>query len=190
MNTAVAPDPRLRCLVVSQNSSRDQNGTVLAREGPNTTLASKQHEDFGGERKPCAPAAQYMLMGGKSIRTRPLGRNDGAARRVGPEKGLDPKLLNEFCCSVFPSQVRNACGPHGGNEHTPRAIASDGVHSAQTRGPAGLGGSFRSNAPPHRFARDSRRKFAPGSFPKIGLPLEAPEHTSHLDRKSETWEWN
>jgi hypothetical protein len=103
-------------------------------------------------------------MGGKSIRTRRLDRTDGAARRVGPGTGLDPKLLNEFCCSVCPSQVRDACGPHDGNEHTPRAIASDGVHSAQARGPVGLVGSFRPNAPLYRSARDSRRKFAPAHF--------------------------
>jgi hypothetical protein len=35
--------------VVSQNSSRDQNGTVLARKKLNT-LASTLHDDFGWER--------------------------------------------------------------------------------------------------------------------------------------------
>src|SRR5207245_3852693 len=44
--------------------------------------------------------------------------------RVAPVKGLDPKLRNEFCPQVSPSQVRDAYGPHDGNEHTPRAIAS------------------------------------------------------------------
>ena len=93
----------------------------------------------------------YILrMGGKSIRTRRLDRNDGAARRVAHEKGPDPKPLNESCRQVSPSQVRDAFGPHDGNEHTPRAIASDGVHSTQQCGPAGLVCSFRPNVPLHR----------------------------------------
>src|SRR5438309_6400975 len=84
---------------------------------------------------------------GESIRTRPLDCNDGAARRVAPEKGPDPKLRNESCRQVSPSQVRDACGPHDGNEHTRRAIASDGVHSAQQCAPAGLVCSFPPTAP-------------------------------------------
>jgi hypothetical protein len=39
------------------------------------------------------------------------------------------------------------------------------------------------------FARDSGTRFAAGSSPRIGLPLEASEHISHLDRRSKTWEW-
>src|SRR6266481_6604881 len=74
----------------------------------------------------------------KSIRTMPLDCNDGAALRVAPVKGLDPKLRNEFCPQVSPSQVRDAYGPHDGNERTRRAIASYVVHSAQQCAPAGL----------------------------------------------------
>jgi hypothetical protein len=85
----------------------------------------------------------YILRTGeKSIRARPLDRNDGAARLAAPEQGLDPKLLNESCRQASPSQVRDAFGPRDGNEHTRRAIASDGVHSAQQYGPAGLVYSF------------------------------------------------
>ena len=51
----------------------------------------------------------------------PLDCNDGVALRVAPVKGPDPKLRNEFCPQVSPSQVRDACGPHDGNEHIPRA---------------------------------------------------------------------
>src|ERR1700674_204079 len=131
----------------------------------------------------------YIRISGKSIRTRPLDCNDGAARRVAPEKGPDLELRNESCRQVSPSQVRDACGPHDGNEHTPRATALDGVHSAQPSGPAGLGCSFRPNVPLHRFARNSRTMFTPGSSPRIGLPLEAPDHISHLERRSKTWEW-
>jgi hypothetical protein len=67
----------------------------------------------------------YIRTGGTSIRTRPLDCNDGAARRVVPEKGPDPKLRNESLRQVSPSQVRDACGPHDGNEHIRRAIASE-----------------------------------------------------------------
>ncbi len=72
----------------------------------------------------------YIKDGRRSIRTMPLDCNDGAARRVPPVRGLDPKLRNEFCPQVSPSQVRDAECPHEGNERTRRAIASDGVHSA------------------------------------------------------------
>jgi hypothetical protein len=77
-----------------------------------------------------------------SIRTRRLDRNDGAIRRVAPQKGPDPMLRNDSCRQVSPSQVRNACDPHG-----PHALSE------------------------RHLARDSR--FAPGSFPRIDLPLEA-----------------
>jgi len=60
----------------------------------------------------------------KVYRTRPLDCNDGAARRVVPQKGPDPKLGNELCRPVSPSQVRDACGLHDGNEHAWRATAS------------------------------------------------------------------
>jgi hypothetical protein len=66
----------------------------------------------------------------------PLDCNDGAALRVAAVKGPDPKLRNEFCRQLSPSQVRDAYGPHDGNEHTRRAIALDGAHSAQQSGPA------------------------------------------------------
>jgi hypothetical protein len=36
-----------------------------------------------------------------------------------------------------PSQLRDACGPHDGNDHTRRAIALDGVDSTQQCGAAG-----------------------------------------------------
>ena len=77
----------------------------------------------------------------------PLDCNDDAALRVAPVKELDPKLRNEFCPQVSPSQVRDACGPHDGNEHTLRAIVSDGVHSVQPCGPGGLFCSSPPSAP-------------------------------------------
>ncbi len=91
--------------------------------------------------------AHIYRTGGKSIRTRPLDCNDGAARRVAPANGPDPKLRSASCLQVSLSRVRDAYGPHDGNEHTRRAIASDGVHSAQQSGPAGLAYSFSPNAP-------------------------------------------
>jgi hypothetical protein len=41
----------------------------------------------------------------------PLDCNDGAALRVAPVKRLDPKLRNEFCPRVSPSQVRDHLEP-------------------------------------------------------------------------------
>jgi len=42
----------------------------------------------------------------------PLNCNGGAALRLAPVKGPGPKLRNEFCRQVCPSQVRYASGPH------------------------------------------------------------------------------
>src|SRR5215510_5692854 len=98
--------------------------------------------------------------GRKSIRTMPLDCNDGGALRVALVKGLDPNRRNEFCPQVSPSQVRDAYGPHDGNEHTRRAIASDGVHSAQLCGPGGLVYSFPPTAPRPHSARDFGMTFA------------------------------
>jgi hypothetical protein len=46
----------------------------------------------------------------------PLDCNDGAALRVAPVKGVDPKLWNEFCPQVSPSQVRDAYGPYDASQ--------------------------------------------------------------------------
>jgi hypothetical protein len=49
----------------------------------------------------------------KSVLTRLLDRNGGAARRFALEKESDPKPRNESYRSVSLSQVRDAYGPHG-----------------------------------------------------------------------------
>jgi hypothetical protein len=120
-------------VVVRQNFSRDpkRGGSWSRRQA---IIGPIWQEDSGGGQPACAWRAHiyiYIRTGRKSIRTMPLDCNDGVALRVAPVKGLYPKLGNEFCPQVSPSQVRDACGPHDGNERTRRAIASDGVHSAQ-----------------------------------------------------------
>src|SRR5882762_279769 len=93
----------------------------------------------------------------------PAGSRSGLGRSivtmVQPAESL-PKLRSASCLQMSLSQVRDAYGPHDGNEHTRRAIASVGVHSAQQSGPAGLAYSFPPNAPRCHSARDSGRKFA------------------------------
>src|SRR5258707_10473534 len=134
-------------------------------------------------RNPSAHIYAY-IKDGTSIRTRPLDCNDGAARRVVPVKGPDPKLRNESCRQVSLSRVRDACGPHDGNEHTWRAIASDGVHSAQQCGPAGLVCSFPPTAPPCHSAMDSGMTFAWESCWWLS-PLRSPcTQTSDRDQRS------
>jgi len=67
--------------------------------------------------------------GGKSVRRsgpRPLDRNDGAARRVAPEKGPDSKLGNESCRPVSPCQVRDECGLRGTSRQS-------NTHSTESR---------------------------------------------------------
>ena len=89
-----------------------------------------------------------------------LDLNDGAALRVAPVKESDPKPRNESCGQVSPSQVRDASGPHDGNEHTLKAIVSDGVHSVQPCGPKGLFCSFPlPTAPRCHSAKDCGMKF-------------------------------
>jgi|ERR1700730_4524233 len=115
--------------VVRQNFSRDQerDRSWWSRPEYEPRLDTARNLSRGGIRVRVRRA--YILrMGGKLIRTRRLDRNDGAIRRVARQKVPDPKLRNESCRQVSPSQVRDACDPHDGNEHTPRAIASDGVH--------------------------------------------------------------
>ena len=126
----------------------------------------------------------YIRTGGKSIRTRPLDCNDGAVRRVVPQKGPDPKLRNESCRPVFPSQVRDACGLHDGNEYTRRAIVSDGVHSAQQCGPRGLVCSSPPTAPRSHSAMGFGMKFAWESSGWLS-PLRSPRtQTSDRDQGS------
>src|ERR1700674_3331712 len=54
-------------------------------------------------------------------------------------------------------------------------------------GAVGLVGSFRPNAPPHRFARDSRRRYGQVLSSWIERPGEPPTRISHPGRRSETW---
>src|SRR5947208_8925233 len=115
--------------VVRQNSSRDlrRGGSWWSRQA---VIGSIEQEDSGGATR-VRVERTYIYKGpveNRSGRTRPLDYNDGAALRVAPVKGLDPKLGNEFCPQVSPSQVQDAYGPHDGNERTRRASASDGVH--------------------------------------------------------------
>ena len=59
----------------------------------------------------------------------PLDCNDGAALRVAPVKGPDPKLRNEFCPQVSPSQVRDACGHRGAS----RQLNTHNIESREVR---------------------------------------------------------
>ena len=138
----------------AKTSAEAQNGAVLGGVGVNTIIGSIQQEDSteGGPAFACG-AHVYIRTGRKSIRTMPLDCNDGAALRVAPMKAPASKLRSEFCRQVSPSQVRDAYGPHDGNERTRRAIASDGVHSTQQSGPAGLVYSFPPTAPRCHSAR-------------------------------------
>src|ERR1700726_4964815 len=145
-------------------------------------------KDFGGHEPECTWSAHiyhiYIRTGGKSIRTRPLDCNDGAAHRVAPVKGPHRKLRNESCREVSPFQARDACGPHDGNEHTRRGIASDGVHSAQQCGPAGLVDSFPPTAPRGHSAMDFGMKFAWERSWWLS-PLRSPQtQTSDRDQRS------
>jgi hypothetical protein len=61
------------------------------------------------------------------IRIRQPGRSGGAGLPVAHEKGRDLRLWCEFCRLVFPSPVRDACGPRGSSEYTQRGDVSGGV---------------------------------------------------------------
>ncbi len=83
-------------LSFAKTSAEPQNGAVLGGVGVNTI----QQEDSAGGEPACAWSVHiyiYIRTGRKSIRTMPLDCKDGAALRVAPVTGLDPKLRNEFC---------------------------------------------------------------------------------------------
>ena len=142
----------------AKTSAETQNGAVLGGVGRRLSVRYSKKTLEGPTR--VRGAHIYIRTGRKSIRTMPLDCNDGAALRGAPVKGLDPKLRNEFCPQVSPSQVRGAYGPHDGNERTRRAIASGGVHSAQQCAPGGLVDSFPPTAPRRHSARDFGMTFA------------------------------
>jgi hypothetical protein len=100
--------------VVSQNFSPTTNETVLDENGPNSILASTQRGYFGEQDGVCACSTHILRMGGKSIRTRRLDRNDGAegalSERCFPGRGSLPEfqrscslLLTEGSLSHHPS---------------------------------------------------------------------------------------
>src|SRR5258708_5829784 len=61
------------------------------------------------------------------VRIRQPDRTGGAALPVADEKGRNRRLRCESFRLVFPSLVRDACGPRGSSEYTPRAGVSGGV---------------------------------------------------------------
>jgi hypothetical protein len=61
------------------------------------------------------------------LRIRQPDRTGGAALPVAHGKGRDLSLWCEFCRLVFPSPVRDACGPRGSSEYTQRGDVSGGV---------------------------------------------------------------
>ena len=61
------------------------------------------------------------------VRIRQPDRTGGAALPVADEKGRDLRLWCEVCRLVFPSLVRDVCGPRGSSEYTQRADVSGGV---------------------------------------------------------------
>jgi hypothetical protein len=91
------PHPYPLSPVVRQNSSRDprRSGSWWSRQ---TTIGSIEQVKIRDEANPRARGAHiYIRTGRKSIRTRPLDCNDGAARRVAPVKGLEGKPRERTC---------------------------------------------------------------------------------------------
>ena len=61
------------------------------------------------------------------VRIKQPDRTGGAALPVAHEKARDLRLWCEFFRLVFPSLVRDVCGPRGSSEYTPRGNVSGGV---------------------------------------------------------------
>src|SRR5260221_2428666 len=61
------------------------------------------------------------------VRIRQPDRTGGVTLAVAHEKGRDLRLCCDFFGLAFPSPVRDACGPRGSSEYTPRAGVSGGV---------------------------------------------------------------
>ena len=67
----------------------------------NAIIDSMQQKGFEEGEPACAWGTHtYIRTSRKAIRTRRLDRNDGAALRVAPVKGSDPKPQNEPCRQV------------------------------------------------------------------------------------------
>src|ERR1039458_78565 len=117
----------------------------------------------------------------------PHGHIGGAGRRAARGKQRGPGRPPELYRPVFPYLIRGGCGRRGSNGRIRRAAVSDGVHSRRSHDPASLVGNFPPNALPHRFARDSRRRSAPGLSSGVERPRGPPTRISHLGRRLEIW---
>src|SRR6266404_317083 len=73
-------------------------------------------------------------------------RSSSFWRGVSGEKGRDLRLCCDFFGLAFLSPVRDACGPRGSSEYTPRAGVSGGVRQLQCCDPGDHAGNFLSNA--------------------------------------------
>src|SRR5271167_3986351 len=81
-------------------------------------------------RQPTNGPAVYIGME-LSARLKQLDRNDDAALPAAHERGRDQGPGRDFCRSVFPSRVQDACGPRCSSGHIERADVSDALRSWQ-----------------------------------------------------------
>jgi|SRR5215510_5214828 len=95
---SAAKRPKLT-LWFAKTSAEAQNGAVPGEVGSRLSVRYSKKTLEGGQ-PACAWVAHTHIYiyrtGGKSIRTMPLDCNDGAALRVAPVKGLDPKFPSKF----------------------------------------------------------------------------------------------
>jgi hypothetical protein len=125
--------------VLRQNSVRTENSAIPCRDGlshPGYPFILERQDSLPEERPRGLPVYIRMeeprrFREATLIRIRQPSRSGGAALPVAHGKGRDLRLWCEFCRLVFPSRVRDACGPRGNSEYTQREDVSGGVRPLQ-----------------------------------------------------------
>jgi hypothetical protein len=114
--------------VLRHNSKRTENSALLAATAvPSRLSLHPRAPRISPGRTPARYTCNPDVFATPLVRIRQPDRTGGAALPVAHEKGRDLRIWCEFCRLAFPSPVRNACGPRGSSEYTPRAGVSGGV---------------------------------------------------------------
>jgi|SRR5580704_12905412 hypothetical protein len=124
--------------VLRQNSVRAENSATPSRDGcPIQVIPSPSscQESVPGNPRGIPVYIRMEEPGrfhdAKLVRIRQLVRSGSAALPVAHEQGRDLRLWCEFFRPVFPSRVRDVCGPRSSSECTPRGDVSGGVRQLQ-----------------------------------------------------------
>jgi hypothetical protein len=113
--------------VPRQNFIRAKNGEISVVKAWIRSALLRQSTETAGLVPVAHAAHTHIYKDGPRVgrvgRTRQPDGYGGEGLTIAPEKAPDLKLPNESCRSVFPSRVRDACGPHGSSRKLPTRSA-------------------------------------------------------------------